>query len=167
MTVGSVYTWGNSTFPDVQELFTPMFDRFLEFATHHPLLVGAFVVVLLVWALYEARRSGANAVSSSEATHLINREDAQIVDLREAKEFKAGYIAGAINIPNGKLDSRINELEKFKDRPVILVCKAGQQASAAALKLEKAGFSKVKRLRGGMAQWQADDLPTVNTSKKK
>lgn len=142
-----------------------MFDQYIEFATHHPFLVAPFVAVLLLWGLYEARRSSANVVGSGEATALINREDAQVVDLRNANEFKTGYISGAINIPNDNLDARITELEKYKDKPVILVCKSGQSSAAAAAKLEKAGFSKVKRLRGGIAQWQADDLPTVKKSK--
>lgn len=143
-----------------------MIDHLYQFATNHPLLVGPFVVILLIWAAYEARRAGVNAISSSEATQLINREDAQVIDLREAKEFKARHISGALNIPNSKLESRLSELEKFKENPIILVCKAGQQSAAAASKLEKAGFDKVKRLRGGMSQWQADDLPTVSKAKK-
>lgn len=142
-----------------------MFDQYIEFATRHPFLVAPFVAVLLVWGLYEARRSSANVVSSGEATALINREDAQVIDLRNAKEFKTGYISGAINVPNDNLDSRLTELEKYKEKPVILVCKSGQSSAAAAAKLEKAGFAKVKRLRGGIAQWQADDLPTVKKSK--
>ncbi|ANF56632.1 rhodanese-like domain-containing protein [Halotalea alkalilenta] len=138
-----------------------MIEQLFEFASRHPLLVGGFLAVLLVWILYEVRRSSANVVSSSEATRLINREDAIVIDLREPKEFKAGHISGARNIPDARLESRLSELDKFKDKPVILVCKTGQSSAAAAAKLDKAGFTRVTRLRGGISQWQADDLPTV------
>ncbi|MFI0473054.1 rhodanese-like domain-containing protein [Halomonas sp. HMF6819] len=137
-----------------------MIDQLFEFVMNHPLLVGAFLLVLLAWLVYETRSASTHAVSSSEATQLINREDAVIVDVRESKEFKAGHIAGARNIPQSNLDSRMNELEKVKDKPIIVVCKHGQSAGAVQAKLAKAGFNAHK-LKGGMAQWQADSLPVV------
>ncbi|WP_346796999.1 rhodanese-like domain-containing protein [Halomonas sp. Bachu 37] len=138
-----------------------MIDQLLEFVQNHPLLVGAFLVVLAAWVAYEVRTGAVNAVTSSQATQLINREDAVIVDIREAKEFKTGHIAGARNIPQSNLDSRMNELDKYKTHPVIIVCKHGQSAGAAQAKLAKAGFERVQKLKGGMAQWQADGLPVV------
>ncbi|UYG00003.1 MULTISPECIES: rhodanese-like domain-containing protein [unclassified Halomonas] len=137
-----------------------MIDQLFEFVMNHPLLVGAFLLVLLAWLVYETRSASTHAVSSSEATQLINREDAVIVDVRESKEFKAGHIAGARNIPQSNLDSRMNELEKVKDKPIIVVCKHGQSAGAVQAKLAKAGFN-ANKLKGGMAQWQADSLPVV------
>jgi len=142
-----------------------MFDQYIQFASHHPFLVGPFIVLLLLWATYESRRSQSDTVSPGEATTLINRSDAQVVDLRDPKEFKKGFISGAVNIPKEKLETRIGELDKYKQNPIILVCKTGQTSAAAAQTLAKNGFATVKRLRGGMAQWQADDLPTVTRSK--
>lgn len=137
-----------------------MIDQLFEFAQNHLLLVSAFVVVLVAWLVYEAQR-GNTGVTSGEATDLVNRKDAVIVDIREAKEFKAGHIAGALNIPNAKLESRLSELKKYQDKPVVVVCQSGQSASAAVEKLKKHGFSHATKLKGGMAQWQADSLPTV------
>ncbi|WP_447527291.1 rhodanese-like domain-containing protein [Vreelandella sp. TE19] len=138
-----------------------MIDQLFEFVMNHPLLVGAFLLVLLAWLVYETRNASTHAVTSSQATQLINREDAVVVDVRESKEFKAGHIAGARNIPQSSLDSRMNELEKVKDQPIIVVCKHGQSAGTVQAKLAKAGFERANKLKGGMAQWQADGLPVV------
>ncbi|MBS9403402.1 rhodanese-like domain-containing protein [Halomonas sp. TRM85114] len=138
-----------------------MIDQLIDFVQNHPLLVGAFLLVLTAWIAYEIRSSGASGVTSSQATQLINREDAIVVDIREAGDFKAGHIAGARNLPQSRLDTRLSELDKFKDKPVIVVCKHGQSSGAALAKLVKAGFERAVKLKGGMSQWQADGLPVV------
>ncbi|WP_043531081.1 rhodanese-like domain-containing protein [Litchfieldella xinjiangensis] len=138
-----------------------MIDQLFEFVQNHPLLVGAFLVVLTAWIAYEVRGASRSGVTSSEATQLINREDAVIVDIRETNDFKAGHIAGARNIPQSRIDDRMNELEKVKDKPIIVVCKHGQSSGIVLAKLQKAGFERAFKLRGGMAQWQADGLPLV------
>lgn len=137
-----------------------MIDQLFEFVQNHPLLVGAFVAVLAAWLAYEAR-TGNHGVDTGEATKLVNRDDAVIVDIRDPKEFKAGHIAGARNIPQGKLDERLNELDKFKDKPIVVVCKQGQSSGAAVTKLTQAGLARAVKLKGGMAQWQADNMPVV------
>lgn len=137
-----------------------MIDQFFEFAQNHPLLVGAFLIVLAAWLGYEFMR-GNHGVDCSEATALINREDGVIVDIRDAKDFKAGHIAGARNIPQSRLDERLAELDKFKDKPIVVVCKIGQSSGIAVAKLTKAGFARAAKLKGGMGQWQADNLPVV------
>lgn len=138
-----------------------MTDQLFEFVQNHPLLVGAFLLVLAAWIAYEVRGSSRSGVTSSEATQLINREDAIVVDIRDAGDFKAGHIAGARNIPQSRLDDRISELTKHKDKPLIVVCKHGQASGIALGKLTKAGFERAFKLKGGMAQWQSDGLPLV------
>lgn len=137
-----------------------MIDQLFEFVQNHPLLVGAFVVVLAAWLAYEFKR-GNHGVDSGQATALVNREDGVVVDIRDAKDFKAGHIAGARNIPQSRLDERLAELDKFKGKPVVVVCKHGQSSGAAVAKLTKAGFARAVKLKGGMTQWQADNLPVV------
>lgn len=138
-----------------------MIDQLLEFVQNHPLLVGAFLLVLVAWLIYETRSASTNAVTSTQATQLINREDAVVLDIRETKDFKAGHIAGARNIPQSNIDSRMSELNKVKNQPIIVVCKQGQGSGVVQAKLAKAGFERVLKLKGGMAQWQADSLPMV------
>ncbi|WP_110649010.1 rhodanese-like domain-containing protein [Salinicola peritrichatus] len=138
-----------------------MIDQLFEFIENHPLLVSAFLVVLLAWLAFEAKRGSASGVSTGEATSLINREDGVVIDIRDSGEFKAGHIAGAKNIPQARLKERLTQLDKFKEQPIIVVCKQGQAAGAAVTELSQAGFSRVYKLKGGMAQWQADNLPVV------
>jgi rhodanese-related sulfurtransferase len=92
---------------------------------------------------------------------MVNREEAQIVDLRDADEFRQGHIAGSVNIPMSQLSERIAELDKYKDRPVVLVCKMGTSASLAGRQLRGRGFQRVARMQGGIQGWRADNLPVV------
>nr|WP_202413639.1 rhodanese-like domain-containing protein [Duganella sp. CY15W] len=110
----------------------------------------------LLWpALTQRGKRG----SPQDVTMLINRGKATILDVRDAKEFAEGHLPEAKNIPLADLDKRISELEKFKSRAVIVVCKSGARASAAAGKLAKAGFADVVNLEGGIAAWQKAGLP--------
>lgn len=133
-------------------------EQIFEFAGNHPLLVSAFFVLLVAIILQENKKGG-KGVGVQEATRLINREGAQIVDLRSKQEYNNGHILDALNIPYANLKSKLPELEKVKDKPVILVCKMGQHSRAAYKVLEKEGFSNVLRLTGGMTEWTAANLP--------
>ncbi|MCZ6871358.1 MAG: rhodanese-like domain-containing protein [Gammaproteobacteria bacterium] len=134
--------------------------RLFEFIGNHIILASAFVVVLMLVVRNEVARGG-KSVSPQQLVHMLNRDKAVVLDLRERKEFTEGHIIDAINIPQASLDSRINELEPYRERPVIVACKMGQQAGAAGNILRKAGFSNVMRLSGGMTGWRGDNLPVV------
>jgi rhodanese-related sulfurtransferase len=135
-------------------------DQLFEFIGNHPFLIGTFVLVLALFVRNEAARGG-RGVSPQELVNLVNKEGALVLDVRDAKEFKTGHIVDARNIPHGSLDSRIPEIEKFKAKPVAVVCKMGQHANAAGTALRKAGFEDVRRLTGGMAEWRNQNLPVV------
>lgn len=137
-----------------------MIDQIFEFASNHFILVSLFLVLLVAFIINEGKQGGA-AISPSNLVTLVNREGAVIVDVRDGKEFGNGHIAGAVNIPVSSIDSRIVELESYKEKPVVLVCKIGQHASAAGRKFKAQGFENVRRLSGGMAEWTASNLPVV------
>lgn len=139
----------------------------MEFINQNILLISLVVVSggSLLWPLV-ARPSG-NSVSPGEATQLINREDAHIVDVREADEFAGGHLPEAINIPVGKLAERIGELEKFKDKPVILCCASGMRSNKACGELRKQGFAKLYNLAGGVDAWVGAGYPIKKGGKKK
>lgn len=115
---------------------------------------------VLVWPLISRRISGAAEVGPMEAVQLINRKDAVMVDLREPGEFGGGHAPNARNIPQGQLDKRLGELEKFKNRPIILVCQTGGRSHAAIAQLKRAGLGEVLVLSGGINAWQQANLPT-------
>ncbi|MEE4251780.1 MAG: rhodanese-like domain-containing protein [Alcanivoracaceae bacterium] len=135
-------------------------DRLLEFVINHYILVSAFFILWAVFFTLESKRGG-QSVSPQQATNMVNREDARVVDLRDADEFRQGHVAGSINIPMSQFAERIAELDKFKEKPVILVCKMGTSASLAGRQLRARGFDKVARMQGGIQGWRADNLPVV------
>jgi rhodanese-related sulfurtransferase len=135
-------------------------SQLFEFVSNHPLLVGLFAVLLALFIRNETQRGGRN-VSTQELVNLINREGAIVLDVRDAKEFAAGHIVGALNIPHSALESRIGELQQFKEKPLTIVCKMGQQAGTSGALLRKAGFAEVARLAGGMSEWRNQNLPVV------
>jgi len=106
------------------------------------------------------RLSGVRQVTPQEAVMLFNHEDALVLDVRENSEFNDGHIAKARHIPLGQLKSRLNELEKFKDKPIVAVCRSGSRSRHACSMLKKSGFDKTYNLAGGMVAWEQAGLPT-------
>lgn len=109
--------------------------------------------------LWPALTQRGKRASAQAVTLLINRGKATVVDVREATEFATGHLPDAKNIPLGELSKRVGELDKFKNRSVILVCKSGARSNSAAGVLAKAGFADVVNLDGGIAAWQKAGLP--------
>jgi rhodanese-related sulfurtransferase len=107
-------------------------------------------------------RAGGKGISVTEATLLINREEALVVDVRETQEWSAGHIANARHLAVGQIEKRISELEKFKDRPLIVCCASGNRSSSACATLKKAGFERVFNLSGGIGAWKDAGLPLTS-----
>jgi rhodanese-related sulfurtransferase len=121
------------------------------------LFVVAFVSgAMLLWPLFR-KSTGGPWVSTSEATHLINREDALVLDVRDPGEYGAGHILGAKNVPLSRLGD--GDIAKRKERPLIVYCDGGERASKAVSALKKQGFTRVVNLSGGMKAWQQAGLP--------
>ncbi|MDK2778832.1 MAG: rhodanese-like domain-containing protein [Pseudomonadota bacterium] len=134
-------------------------DHLFEFVGNHWWLVGIWGAFLAAFLWDNSRRSG-QSVSPSEATLLINRDDAVVLDIRDKKDFSAGHLANAVNIPYANLASRMGELDKYKEHPIILVCKTGQTVKVAGKMLSEKGFNAV-RLTGGMMEWNSQNLPVI------
>lgn len=85
----------------------------------------------------------------------------QVLDVREAGEFEAGRLPGAINIPRGILEFRIGEVQEFarKDQPILIYCRTGGRAALAAVQLSRIGYSNIKSITGGIMAWQNANLP--------
>ncbi|MBU2713094.1 rhodanese-like domain-containing protein [Zooshikella harenae] len=137
-------------------------EHLIVFVSNHPELVTSFVVLLLLLLFTESRKAG-KTVATQQATHLINQQQAKVIDIRERNEFSEGHIVDAVNIPFNKLTERMSELEKFKDTPIIIVDNNGQHASSAGKILNKAGYKQVVRLQGGISGWRGENLPLVKS----
>ncbi|MBB3104308.1 rhodanese-like domain-containing protein [Azomonas macrocytogenes] len=136
-----------------------MLSKLIEFASHHYVLVLLFIVLLALLLMHELRKGG-KSLSNRELTTAVNSGEGIVLDVRDKKEFSAGHIVDALNIPHDKLASRIAELEKHRGKTLIVVDAMGQHAGAACLELQKAGFTTA-RLSGGMGNWRGENLPVV------
>jgi rhodanese-related sulfurtransferase len=130
----------------------------MDFVRNNLLLfVVAFVSgAMLLWPLFR-RTAGGPWVTIAEATHLINREDALVLDVRDPGEYGAGHILGAKNVPLSRLNDA--EVTKRKDRPMIVYDEGGERSSKAVATLKKQGFTRVANLTGGLRAWQQAGLP--------
>jgi rhodanese-related sulfurtransferase len=133
---------------------------FIEFAAQQWILIAALLAVIGMLIAHEGRKAGPS-LSPQESINLVNSEGGVFVDVRDAAAFKRGHIVDAIHIPMSKLTASTGELDRYRDKPVILVCNIGQQAGTASRQLKAAGFAKVYKMAGGMMEWTNLQLPTV------
>jgi rhodanese-related sulfurtransferase len=137
----------------------------LQFLENNWYVVAIFVVsgAMLAWSYFQGGFSGSREVGAFEATTLINRRNAVVLDVRETGEYEAGRIPNAIHMPQSQIASRAQELKKYTARPVIAYCERGVRSRTAAGALAKLGFAEVYSLRGGLRAWSDAGLPTEKT----
>lgn len=119
------------------------------------------------WLLFDMVRQAADKslLSPIAATLLINREDAVLVDLRDQNEFDQAHLPNARHLPLGELTQRSAELEKFRERPLILYCATGSRTASAIATLKKVGFTRLYNLRGGIFEWEKAGQPVSRKRK--
>ena len=135
-------------------------DRVLDFASHHPWLATATVVLAAVVAIYEMRMrsEGLRSVSPQELIRLMN-QGAMVLDLRPAEQYQAGHLNGARQMSGEQILSAGDTLKKHKEKTVVVYDDSGSLGAAAVRQLSAQGFSRVFALRGGLSAWRADNLP--------
>lgn len=136
-------------------------DRLLEFVANHPVLFVALGAVILLIIANEVfgRLQGDRRLPPNEAVRLINHEEALVIDVRGAADFKRGHILNARHIPANRIAEHEGELAKFKDRPVLCYCALGTTAPQVCENLRKQGFARAYSLKGGINAWQGASLP--------
>jgi len=139
------------------------FEELLAFASRHLLLAMGLAALTVALVYTEVARlfRGFTAVRPPALTALINREDAVMLDLSASGDYEKGHIAGAKSVPVSDFNPQHKRLPSDRTRPVVVSCRNGQASMGAAAQLKKAGFEKVYWLDGGVAAWQAADLPLV------
>ena len=135
-------------------------DRFIEVVGNHIELSALFVFFLAALWWSERSRSG-RSLSPAEVTRILNSEEGVVVDIREKKEYSEGFITGSLHIPYGSLKERSSELEKYREKDIVLVDKMGQHSGAAGKILREQGFEKIARLSGGISEWKNSNMPLV------
>jgi rhodanese-related sulfurtransferase len=135
------------------------FIQFLQ-KGYNPLLALTALVAggMLLWPLVR-RSAGGPWVNTARAIELINREDALVLDVRDAGEYGAGHILGAKHLPIARIDEGAGDLAKKKERPLIVYCDGSERSAKAATALKRQGFTRVANLSGGLDAWRQAGLP--------
>ncbi len=124
-----------------------------------PIFIAVFSGIMLLWSFFGNRFRGVKEVDSAAAVQFINHKNAVVLDVREQSEYDAGHILNSKLIPLGKLKERMGELEKYKNQPIVVVCRSGNRSGTACFLLGKQDFAQAYNLAGGVQAWQKNNLP--------
>lgn len=138
-----------------------MFEFIKDNAIYVGLAVGSGIALLL--PMLNRGAGGVTNINSTEAVVLMNRSKPLILDVRDAAEFAAGHIQGAKHIPMAELATRIKEIEKYKDKPVLVHCQKGIRAKGACSILKAQQFTQLNNLQGGLDAWIEAKMPLVKS----
>jgi len=109
--------------------------------------------------LLQQVRSEISEIDATEARDRIESGEPVIVDVREQDEWDEGHIPGAVHVPRGHLESRIDRLAPDTARPVVVYCSAGNRSAFAAKTLTELGYEDVVSLAGGFTDWKRNGFP--------
>lgn len=113
------------------------------------------------------RGEGGRTVTIPEITvyelkaKMDKKDDFLLLDVREPYEYQIARIPGSRLIPVGQLQSRLSELEPFKDKEIVAHCKLGGRSAKAVELLLNSGFKKVWNVVGGIAEWSNKIDPSI------
>jgi len=119
---------------------------------------------MLLWPLVQRGLSPTREIGAIQATQLVNRQNALMLDVRETQEYEGGRVPNAVHLPLSQLAERGEEIRRFSARPVIAYCERGTRSRSAATALTKLGFAQVYTLRGGLRAWAEAGLPVVKNA---
>jgi len=120
---------------------------------------GAVILLRIGSRLRSARlasggtATGINEIDANEAAALINQKGAVVFDVRTSAEYAAGRIPKANHVPLRQLPNRLDSLNKYKSRPVLVSCRTGRRSASACAYLAENGFEEVYNLKGGLRAW--------------
>jgi sulfur-carrier protein adenylyltransferase/sulfurtransferase len=109
--------------------------------------------------LLQQTRSEISEIDASQARDRIESAEPVVVDVREQDEWDEGHIPGAVHVPRGHLESRIERLAPDTSRPVVVYCSAGNRSAFAAKTLAELGYEDVVSLAGGFTDWKRNGFP--------
>ncbi len=137
--------------------------EYLEFASRHMLLFIALAAIIALIIMSELKRAtkGYKEVLPAEAVRLINKENALVLDIREANELTQGSIIDAKHVALSILPEKISTLSTDKDKPIVVFCKIGNRSAQACKLLLKNSYTNVFGLKGGITAWINDQLPVI------
>src|SRR5438132_3953234 len=109
--------------------------------------------------LLQQARAVSYELDAGRARELIETGEPLVVDVREQDEWDEGHIPGAVHIPRGHLESRIERAAPDPSHQVVVYCSAGNRSAFAAKTLEEMGYEDVASLAGGFTDWERNGFP--------
>jgi rhodanese-related sulfurtransferase len=122
--------------------------------------ISILIMSVLLFSAYTVNVQSGDDITPQQSAALVAKHKAVIVDVRDLDEWQQQHIDGAIHMPLDQLDSRMKELQRFKNTAIITQCQGGVRSAKAQDILRKAGFGQVYNMEGGMNAWKKDGLPT-------
>lgn len=145
-----------------------MMQEIMQFISRHPILSLAWIALLIAVIIltFKGLFAKTKNITRAQAIQLINKEEAISIDLRSRDDFRKGHIIDSINLtPSEIKDNNIGELEKHKQKPIIVVSENGMKASKPAEQLVQYGFERVFILKEGITGWSSENLPLARGKK--
>lgn len=91
----------------------------------------------------------------------MSSQGALLLDVREPGEYAAVHAPNAKLFPLSELEARLPEIEAYKDKPVVVMCRTGHRSARAVSKLRDAGFTQVSNVKGGIVAWEGEGLEVI------
>ena len=122
--------------------------EFIQFLQGELLLTGTLfaLIILLIVNIYSEKYRKYQVVDTNGAVSLMDDDELIIIDVREEKERKAGFLNNDLNIPMGQVKAKMDSLDKSKN--ILVYCKSGTRSDRIADILSKNDFQKVSSLKG-------------------
>lgn len=99
-------------------------------------------------------------VSVAEAKAMLDKGGVSFLDVREPDEFKTGHVLGAVNLPRGLLEFKIDKAVPDKNTKIIVYCKTGGRGALTAYTLGRMGYKNAVNMNGGWDAWKLEGYPS-------
>ncbi|HEX9657436.1 MAG TPA: rhodanese-like domain-containing protein [Bacteroidota bacterium] len=130
-------------------------------------VLALLVVLFFSWSARQQNK--VETVTTEEVINLMKTDtNVVILDVRTPEEYESstGHLKGAILVPVQELNARMHELDKYKSKTVIAVCRSGNRSGRATAMMGAKGF-KVLNMTGGMLKWNAEEKPVAYEESEK
>ena len=128
------------------------------------ILILSVLIPMFITSSCAQRSETTPTISPTEAQKLAGSKNVLILDVRTETEFASGHVKDALLIPVQELDARLSELEKFKQKKIIAVCRSGNRSGRATTLLREHGFDAVN-MSGGMIEWNSLGYTSVKETR--
>jgi len=120
------------------------------------LIIGIAILAFILYRKFTVTTDeNIKNVNAQEAYELLEKnKNVIVIDVRTKQEYSSGHIPGSKSIPVGEILSRISEIEKYKDSPVLIHCASGSRSASAVRILSKNKFNNIYHMNRGLVGWK-------------